>query len=112
MLIWSRSVSIGCVGVVVAEATTTAAVESSTVVSAAAAAATAVAVADTTTAAAAAARSAANCEGNLGLDISCTKCMTIGRGRDLMRAISPLKFSSDTVDPFTLLTASPMDTKP
>ena len=30
----------------------------------------------------------------------------------MIRAIRPLKLSSETVDPFTLLTASPTDTSP
>ena len=81
-LISVRSVSItGCWGmVVVAVVTTTAA-----------AAAAATAAAATTAAAVAAARSFASCDGNLGLDINCTKWITIGRGSDLIRATRPLK---------------------
>ena len=77
-LISVKSASItGCSGmVVVAVVTTTAA--------AAEAAATAAA-------AVAAARSFASCDGNLGLDINCTKWITIGRGSDLIRATRPLK---------------------
>ena len=56
----------------------------------------AAATADDATAAAAAAatRSFANCDGNFGLEINCTKWITIGRGSDLMRARSPWIFNS------------------
>ena len=44
-------------------------------------------------------------------DVVCSDNIDYGERRFTV-PMSPLKFSSDTVDPFTLLTASPIETKP